>query len=143
MIANIYIDSSSLSYASGESRNSVKCRLTNFFTYCFCIRSGGDKIYCSNDIFEINIFDDFKLEDIFTEKRSFVDPDERKLLLTFKFKNDQGALESVYCEPHMKMPHRDKEGDSSYSTDRRIYFHEGKANIHGGKILIGWIGKHL
>lgn len=69
---------------------------------------------------------------------------ERKLELTFKFLNDAGILEDVYCEPHMKLCFTDNyPGDRSYSTDRRIYFHEGKANIHENKILVGHIGRHL
>lgn len=68
----------------------------------------------------------------------------RKPALTFQFINDKGANESVCCEPHLKLCYNDNHpGDSSYSNDRRIYFHEGKANIHFGKILVGHIGSHL
>lgn len=69
---------------------------------------------------------------------------KRKSDLTFKFINDNKALEDVYCEPHLKLCHTDGyPGDSSYSNDRRIYFHEGKEHIQKGKILIGHIGEHL
>ena len=62
----------------------------------------------------------------------------------FKFINKKNEEEDVCCEPHLKLCHNDLyPGDTSYSNDRRIYFHEGKANIHEGKILIGHIGDHL
>lgn len=68
----------------------------------------------------------------------------RKPDLTFKFQNSSSELEDVCCEPHLKLCYNDfYPGDSSYSTDRRIYFHEGKSNIANGKILIGHIGDHL
>lgn len=63
---------------------------------------------------------------------------------TFTFINSENIEENVCCEPHIKLCYNDNyPGDSSYSTDRRIYFHEGKPKIHGGKILIGHIGNHL
>ena len=69
---------------------------------------------------------------------------DRKLELTFKFLNDKNNFEDVCCEPHLKLCYNDNyPGDSSYSNDRRIYFHEGKPNIHNNKILIGHIGRHL
>jgi hypothetical protein len=68
----------------------------------------------------------------------------RKKDLTFYFVNDENTQEKVCCEPHLKLCYSDNyPGDSSYSNDRRIYFHEGKPNIQNGKILIGHIGKHL
>jgi len=68
----------------------------------------------------------------------------RKTALTFAFINDKGLQENVCCEPHLKLCYNDDyPGDTSYSNDRRIYFHEGKQNIQQGKILIGHIGKHL
>jgi hypothetical protein len=68
----------------------------------------------------------------------------RKKDLTFDFVNDKKLKENVCCEPHLKLCYNDNyPGDSSYSTDRRIYFHEGKLNIQNGKILIGHIGGHL
>jgi hypothetical protein len=68
----------------------------------------------------------------------------RKKELTFDFINENGLPENVCCEPHLKLCYNDNyPGDTSYSTDRRIYFHEGKPNIHEGKILIGHMGKHL
>jgi hypothetical protein len=68
----------------------------------------------------------------------------RKKVLTFSFKNDEGNLEDVYCEAHLKLCYNDNyPHDTSYSTDRRIYFHPGKHNIQNGKIMIGHIGRHL
>lgn len=68
----------------------------------------------------------------------------RKLKLTFQFTNSANVLEDICCEPHLKLCYNDNyPGDNSYSTDRRLYFHEGKVNIHEGKILIGHIGDHL
>lgn len=64
----------------------------------------------------------------------------RKGCFTFYFPNDKNNKVSVCCEPHMKIYYDDL---SSYSTNRRIYFHEGIENIQNGKILIGWIGTHL
>jgi hypothetical protein len=69
---------------------------------------------------------------------------KRKARLTFKFKNSAGNVEDVCCEPHLKICYNDNHpGDSSYSTNKRIYFHEGRPLIHGGNILIGHIGLHL
>ena len=63
---------------------------------------------------------------------------------TFEFINDANENERVVCEPHLKLPYNDNyPGDASYSTDRRVYFHEGKQNIQSGRILIGHIGHHL
>lgn len=66
---------------------------------------------------------------------------QRKEDFTFSFQNDSGVDEKVCCEPHLKLCYSDT--DNSYSNDRRIYFHEGKANIQKGRILIGHIGAHL
>lgn len=65
----------------------------------------------------------------------------RKKKLTFTFINSKGENEDVCCEPHLKLCYSDT--DTSYSTDRRIYFHEGKSHIQNDSILIGHIGKHL
>ena len=68
----------------------------------------------------------------------------RKSELTFDFVNEKKIAVPVCCEPHLKLCHNDNyPGDSSYSTDRRIYFHEGIASIENSKILIGHIGDHL
>jgi hypothetical protein len=68
----------------------------------------------------------------------------RKTDFTFAFMNGNGLPENVCCELHLKLCYNDAyPGDTSYSKDRRIYFHEGKQNIQQGKILIGHIGKHL
>jgi len=64
----------------------------------------------------------------------------RKKDFTFSFPNDLGEDEDVCCEPHLKLCYSDT--SNSYSTNRRIYFHEGKPNIQNGKILIGHIGSH-
>lgn len=64
----------------------------------------------------------------------------RKKDFTFSFPNDKGKDEDICCEPHLKLCYSDR--SNSYSTDRRIYFHEGKPNIQDGKILIGHIGNH-
>jgi hypothetical protein len=65
-----------------------------------------------------------------------------KLRFTFDFCNIYGRMEMVCCEAHLKLCKNDRD-DSSYSNDRRIYFHPGKNNIQYGKILIGHIGHHL
>lgn len=65
----------------------------------------------------------------------------RKKDFTFDFLNSDNITEDICCEPHLKLCYSDT--DNSYSTDRRIYFHEGKPNIHEGRILIGHIGTHL
>ncbi len=68
----------------------------------------------------------------------------RKDALSFSFINKDNQSEQVCCEPHMKLCYNDNyPGDNSYSNDRRIYFHEGKANIQNGKLLVGHIGVHL
>jgi hypothetical protein len=68
----------------------------------------------------------------------------KKENLTFSFENDKGNFEGVYCEAHLKLCYNDNyPRDTSYSTNRRIYFHPGRHNIQNGKILIGHIGKHL
>lgn len=64
----------------------------------------------------------------------------RKNDLSWDFTNTVGKVESVYCEIHLKLLLDDK---GKVSTDRRIYFHEGKVDIEDGKILIGHIGNHL
>lgn len=63
--------------------------------------------------------------------------------LEFDFKNDNTEeVKTVCCEPHLKLPYKDKD-DGKYSTDQRIYFHEGIENFASNKILIGHIGGHL
>lgn len=64
---------------------------------------------------------------------------ERKDKLTFYFTNDIGIEEHVYCDPHLKLLYN----DLKKKEQNRIYFHEGKQNIEGGKILIGHIGAHI
>jgi hypothetical protein len=68
---------------------------------------------------------------------------KKKPLLSFEFENNQGEIEVICCEPHMKMAYSDNyPGDSKY-YQYRIYFHEGKENIAEGRILVGHIGEHL
>ena len=67
----------------------------------------------------------------------------RKPNFTFDF-DYNGRTIPICCEPHLKLCYNDNyPGDSSYSKDRRIYFHEGIPTIFDGKILIGHIGNHL
>ena len=78
------------------------------------------------------------------EEASLEGKASRKENFTFDFINDNGLQENVCCEPHLKLCYNDGyPRDTSYSTDRRIYFHEGKTNIQQGKILIGHMGRHL
>lgn len=68
----------------------------------------------------------------------------RKTDFTFEFTSKSNAIINVCCEPHLKLCYNDNyPGDASYSTNRRIYFHEGLADIENGRILIGHIGNHL
>lgn len=70
----------------------------------------------------------------------------KKQNFTFEFPINpkSSAVEKVCCEPHIKLCYANREsGDVSYHTDKRIYFHEGKSHIQGGKVLVGHIGKHL
>lgn len=68
----------------------------------------------------------------------------RKPVLTFSFLNAKKETINICCEPHLKLCHNDfYPGDTSYSNDRRIYFHEGIPTIENNKILIGHIGDHL
>lgn len=80
----------------------------------------------------------------FDEKASLEGDASRKKNFTFNFNNGSTKNVSVCCEPHIKLCHTDKyPGDKSYSTNRRIYFHEGLSNFEDGKILVGHIGLHL
>lgn len=62
--------------------------------------------------------------------------------ITFDFTNNSGVIEQICCEPHAKFDKNDKEGNDSYYANR-LYFHEGKKEIENGKILVGYIGKHI
>lgn len=63
--------------------------------------------------------------------------------MKFKFKLDEKDKEvDVLCELHAKLCYDDS-NDGKYHKDKRIYFHKGRTDIAGGKILIGHIGKHL
>lgn len=66
----------------------------------------------------------------------------RKNDLSFIFKTNNNEDKLVYCEPHIKLANSSFTGDTKYYFNR-IYFHEGKNEINNGKILIGYIGKHL
>ena len=64
---------------------------------------------------------------------------KRKHKLTFYFKNNQGKIIPVYCELHLKMLY----DDNRKIKQNRVYFHEGVNDIEDGKVLIGYIGRHL
>lgn len=66
----------------------------------------------------------------------------KKPNFTFSFENATGQQVEVCCEPHMKLPYNDKE-EKTYGEGRRIYFHEGVADIKNYRILVGHIGDHL
>jgi len=100
--------------------------------------------YCKPDLNRSQVLREFTVGAKLDEEASLEGHASRKEAFAFDFINDEGSLEIVCCEPHLKLCYNDNyPGDSSYSTDRRIYFHEGKCNIQNGKILIGHIGKHL
>jgi hypothetical protein len=86
----------------------------------------------------------FSIDNKLDETASLQGNVHKKAALTFQFLNDQNEVENVCCESHLKLSRNDGyPGDSSYSKNRRVYFHEGKAHIQKGRILIGHIGKHL
>jgi len=90
------------------------------------------------------VLEQFSISVALDETASLEGNANRKPALTFKFINKKNEAEEVCCEPHLKLCRNDLyPGDNSYSNDRRIYFHEGKENIHEGRILIGHIGDHL
>ena len=64
-----------------------------------------------------------------------------KANMKFRFQTDSGEV-WVLCELHAKLCYDDS-NDGKYHTDKRIYFHKGRVDIEGGKILIGHIGRHL
>lgn len=66
----------------------------------------------------------------------------KKPLLTFEFIDDNSYPISICCEPHLKLGDDDLRGDTHFYYNR-IYFHEGKPNVEGGRILVAHIGKHL
>ena len=66
----------------------------------------------------------------------------KKPLLTFEFIDDNSYPISICCEPHLKLGDDDLPGDTHFYYNR-IYFHEGKPNVEGGRILVAHIGKHL
>lgn len=61
--------------------------------------------------------------------------------LTFGFTNEEGEIENVICEPHMKLCVNDNSDGHKYHN--RIYFYFGKKSIQNSKILVGHIGVHL
>jgi len=63
-----------------------------------------------------------------------------KTKLRFKFTNIQGKIDTLVCEPHMKLSKNDSGDGNNYN---RIYFHLGKKEIENSKILVAHIGKHL
>lgn len=66
---------------------------------------------------------------------------KKHLKFCFKKDNEDKEIE-VLCELHAKLCYDDS-NDGKYHKDKRIYFHKGRKDIAGGKILIGHIGKHL
>jgi len=100
--------------------------------------------FCKPELHRTQVLKEFSIGAKLDEEASLEGNASRKEAFTFDFTNDKKAQELVCCEPHIKLCHNDNyPSDSSYSTNRRIYFHEGKRHIQGGKILIGHIGKHL
>lgn len=70
-------------------------------------------------------------------------PASAKKRFAFTFQADDGNDVTVICEPHTKLEHTGKAGDTEYRFDR-IYFHPGIEAIAGGKkVLVGHIGMHL
>ncbi len=59
---------------------------------------------------------------------------------TFDFPDNTNKMVPVCCDLHLKILKDDR---GKISTDRRIYFNEGDANIQNNKILIGHIGCHI
>ncbi len=66
----------------------------------------------------------------------------KKPVLTFEFIDGNSNRVPVCCEPHLKLSRSDSTGDTHFYFNR-IYFHEGKPNVDGGKILVAHIGNHL
>lgn len=66
----------------------------------------------------------------------------RRSLLTFKFNDENSNPILIYCEPHLKLGENDLPGDTHFYFNR-IYFHEGKPDVEGERILVAHIGKHL
>lgn len=62
--------------------------------------------------------------------------------LKFIFAKDNGGTKTICCEPHVKLYFSDIEGDTN-CYQNRIYFHIGDNEIDNGKVIIGYIGKHI
>jgi hypothetical protein len=98
----------------------------------------------STNLNRSQVLEQFSIKSKLDETASLEGNASRKPALTFSFLDEKNKTVSVCCEPHLKLCHNDNyPGDKSYSTDRRIYFHEGITTIEKGKILIGHIGDHL
>lgn len=89
------------------------------------------------------ILEKFSINSKLDETASLEGNASKKPAYTFTFVNEKKENVKVCCEPHLKLCYNDNPGDTSYSTNRRIYFHEGFSTIEKGKILIGHIGNHL
>lgn len=90
------------------------------------------------------ILEHFSINASLDETASLEGNAARKPVLTFSFLNSKNETINICCEPHLKLCHNDfYPGDTSYSNERRIYFHEGTPTIENNKILIGHIGDHL
>ena len=89
------------------------------------------------------VLENFSRENRLDEIASLEVYPKRKNEMSFFFlKEDTNTKTKICCEPHIKLPFKDKD-DGSYSTNRRIYFHEGVKYIAEGRVLIGHIGNHL
>jgi hypothetical protein len=66
----------------------------------------------------------------------------RKSKFTYDFFSSKGEKRTICCEPHLKLSHNERSGDTEFYF-HRIYFHEGVSDFEENKILIGHIGKHL
>jgi hypothetical protein len=95
-----------------------------------------------SDLNRTQVLEKFSIYAKLDEIASLEGDAKRKIDFTFSFKNESGTLENICCEPHLKLCYSDND-KVSYSTDRRIYFHEGKHNIQDNRILVGHIGSHL
>ncbi len=66
----------------------------------------------------------------------------RKHVFTRDFMDkNSNSVVPICCEPHLKLDKSDSSGDT-HDYYNRIYFHEGRPNIEGNRILVAYIGKH-
>ena len=67
---------------------------------------------------------------------------KQKAEMTYSFPKSESEFENICCEPHFKLSKSNAKSDSIFYHNR-IHFHEGKADLMDGKILIGHIGRHI